>query len=45
MLPNTTQAAYKVQGSITFDLGTRLEKKLDFQEGGSYIVTHCVQIS
>jgi len=37
MLPEATQAAPKFQGNITFDPSTQLEKKLDFQQGGTCI--------
>jgi len=30
MLPEAAQAARKVQGNITFDPGTQLEKKIRF---------------
>jgi len=33
MLPKAARGTQKVQGTISFDPGTQLEKKLDFYEG------------
>jgi len=42
-LPEAVEATRKVQGSITFDSGIQLEKKIKFPLRG-YKFKHCVKI-
>jgi len=41
MLPEAARAVRKIQGIITFDSGTQLEKKLHTYVGGVHVYTLC----